>query len=78
MGKPKEIGLFESKARLSELVQRVLAGERFYITRRGKRVAELRPVSEERQPLARGCARNPGYYMAPDFDAPLDDLREYM
>ena len=78
MGKPKEIGLFESKARLSELVQRVLGGERFYITRRGKRVAELRAVSEERRPLTRGCARNPGYEMAADFNAPLDDLRDYM
>ena len=69
--------MFESKTRLSELVQRVLQGERFYITRRGKRVAELRPVAEERKPLSRGCARNAGYRMAEDFDQPLDDLRDY-
>lgn len=78
MAAPKEIGMFESKTRFSELVQRVLAGERFYITRRGKRVAELRPVAEEKRPLTRGCARNPGYRMAEDFDQPLEDLRDYM
>lgn len=69
--------MFESKTRFSELVQRVLAGERFFITRRGKRVAELRPVAEEKQPLRRGSARNPGYRMAEDFDQPLEELREY-
>ena len=70
--------MFESKMKLSELVRRVLAGERFYITRRGKRVAALRPVEEEKKSLTRGCAQNPGYAMAEDFDAPLEDLKDYM
>jgi antitoxin (DNA-binding transcriptional repressor) of toxin-antitoxin stability system len=78
MTEPKEIGIFESKMKLSELVRRVLAGESFYITRRGQRVAELRPVTKERIPLVRGCAKNPGYVMAEDFDEPLEDLKEYM
>ena len=73
-----EIGVFESKTTFSELIQRVMTGERFYITRRGKRVAELGPVRDERKPLTRGAAKNPGYRMSDDFDAPLDDLREYM
>ncbi len=64
--------------KLSELVRRVLAGERFYITRRGKRVAELCPVEEAKKPLVRGCAQNPGYRMAEDFDDPLEDSEEYM
>ena len=78
MSEPKEIGIFDSKMRLSELVQRVLGGERFYITRRGKRVAELRPIPEERKPLVRGCAKNPEYMMSDDFDTPLEDMRDYM
>ena len=36
-----EVALFEAKNRLSELVDRVLAGERIVITRRGKAVAQL-------------------------------------
>ena len=78
MALPEEIGLFESKTRLSELVQRVLNGERFYITRRGQPVAELRPIPGPKKPLSRGCARNPDYFMAVDFDQPLDDLQDYM
>ena len=76
--KSVDIGIFEAKTHLSEIIQRVIAGEHFYITRRGKRVAELRPPTSERRPLERGCAKNADYQMAPDFDAPLDDLGEYM
>ena len=75
--KPMEIGIFETKTHLSDIIQRVLEGEHFYITRRGKRVAELRPVTQEQLPLEHGCARNDDYYMAPDFDDPLEEMKEY-
>ena len=78
MPKVTEVGVFETKTRLSQLLQRVMAGERFVITRRGQRVAELRPVEGEKPALRRGCARNDGYHMDPDFDAPLEDMGEYM
>ena len=38
-----EIGAFEAKTRLSQLLQRVEAGERFVITRHSRPVAELVP-----------------------------------
>ena len=78
MNEITQIGIFEAKTHLSELVQRVGAGERFYITKRGKRVAELRAIEPERVPLRRGAARNDAYAMAPDFDAPLEDFEGYM
>ena len=40
------IALFEAKNRLSELVDRVQAGEHFEITRRGKVVASLTTAQE--------------------------------
>ena len=40
-----EIGAYEAKTKLPELLRRVEAGERFTITHRGHPVAELRPVS---------------------------------
>ncbi|MGQ0566057.1 MAG: type II toxin-antitoxin system Phd/YefM family antitoxin [Gemmobacter sp.] len=43
----REIGAFEAKTHLSERLAAVEAGEVFTITRRGKPVAELRPVSVE-------------------------------
>lgn len=37
----QQIALYDAKNRLSELIDRVLAGEEFNITRRGKVVARL-------------------------------------
>jgi prevent-host-death family protein len=39
-----EIGAYEAKTHLPELLKRVERGERFVITRHGRAVAELRPV----------------------------------
>jgi antitoxin (DNA-binding transcriptional repressor) of toxin-antitoxin stability system len=74
----REIGVFETKTRLSEILQEVERGVRFIITRRHHAIAELRPLEEEKRPLERGCAANPGYRISPDFDEPLEDLRAYM
>ena len=40
-----EIGAYEAKTRLAELLKRVESGERITITRHGRPVAELVPVS---------------------------------
>jgi prevent-host-death family protein len=45
------ISLAEAKARLSELVARVAAGETICITRRGKPVAQITPVQKPRKPI---------------------------
>lgn len=47
-----EIGLFEAKTRLSELVRQVKTGESFIITQRGVPVAKLTPIphKERRDP----------------------------
>lgn len=43
----EEIGAFEAKTHLSRLLDRVAAGERLTITRRGRPVAMLVPVQDE-------------------------------
>lgn len=70
----KTIGLFEAKTKLSALVQSVKLGESFVITVRNSPVAELRPITPERLPLTVGCGLRPGYRMADDFNAELDDF----
>lgn len=51
-----EIALFEAKNRLSELIDRVQAGEEFIITRRGKVVARLaRPEADDERRQALGA-----------------------
>jgi prevent-host-death family protein len=48
----KTIGAFEAKTHLSQLLERVVRGERFTITRHGVPVAVLGPVAvPERQPV---------------------------
>jgi prevent-host-death family protein len=46
------IGIFEAKTRLSEIVRRVEAGERFTITVRGRPVAEVVPPTPERPKMS--------------------------
>ena len=43
-----EIGAFEAKTKLSELLRKVEQGERFTITVRGRAVANLAPVTPDR------------------------------
>ncbi len=44
-----EIGAYEAKTRFSEILRRVEKGERFVITRHGRPVAVLEPVSPARR-----------------------------
>jgi antitoxin (DNA-binding transcriptional repressor) of toxin-antitoxin stability system len=70
----------EAQAKLPELIQQLIAGGDLVITDNQQPVARLsasRPTSLQapRQP---GTLRGTILYMAPDFDAPLEDFKEYM
>lgn len=73
-----EIGAFEAKTKLSSLLMQVEKGKSFYITKHGRRVAEVRPVAAKRPRAKFGSGKGTILYMAPDFDAPLDCFKEYM
>ena len=48
-----EVGVYEAKTHLPELLKRVGQGERFIITRHGRPIAELRPiVAQPREEIA--------------------------
>jgi len=51
----EKVGIYDAKARLSEIVERVQAGTEVVITRRGKAVARIVPV-KERSTDKRGTA----------------------
>ncbi len=70
----KHINLYEAKARLSELLDRVEAGETIVICRRNKPVAELKPVppSGVAEPRPIGLAKGDGH-VPPSFFEPLDE-----
>ena len=71
-----EIGAFEAKTRLSELLEQVSKGRVFRITRRGKPVAELRPISPSGKRPTFGSDRG-RVVMSRDFEAPLPDFDPY-
>jgi len=72
----KDIGVFEAKTRLSELLEQVERGQVFRITRRGRPVAELRPVAAPVSRLHFGVDRD-RIRVGDDFDAPLPEFKEY-
>lgn len=71
------VGAFEAKTHLSRLLDEVEAGKRVIISRHGKPVAELSAPPPKKRPKF-GCAKGPGFYMAPDFDEPLECFKDYM
>jgi antitoxin (DNA-binding transcriptional repressor) of toxin-antitoxin stability system len=70
--------IHEVQAKLAEVIHGLAPGEQLTITEHDQPVARL--VSLPSQPGHRrlGTMQGSVTYMAPAFDAPLDDFREYM
>lgn len=72
----------EAQSNLADIIQRLLPGEEFTITSLGQPVAQVRKTVEPLQPGSWPCKSGsyakPEFWMSPDFDAPLEDFREYM
>jgi prevent-host-death family protein len=51
------IGIYEAKNKLSELLERVEAGEIITLTRHGKQVALLTPVTQDKPSARQAIAR---------------------
>jgi antitoxin (DNA-binding transcriptional repressor) of toxin-antitoxin stability system len=75
------ISVAEAQAKLPELIHQLAPGEEVILTENEEPVAKL--VSEQPRPKA-GVRPPPGLgkgmiaFIAPDFDAPLEDMKEYM
>jgi antitoxin (DNA-binding transcriptional repressor) of toxin-antitoxin stability system len=73
------ITLEEAQAKLKELVHQLAPGSEIIITENQQTIAVLR--SECEQTVKRpppGLCKGSILYMAPDFDEPLDEMKEYM
>jgi len=69
----------EAQAKLSELIHNLRPGDEVVITENDQPVARLVAAAQRQQsPRRPGTLRGTVQYMAPDFDAPLDDFKEYM
>lgn len=72
------VELAQAEAQLARLIQKVDAGAEVVITRDGEPVARLVPAV-----VRTGIERVPGsakglFTVPDDFDAPVEDFREYM
>ncbi len=69
------INLADAKAHLSELVDRVEAGDSIDITRRGKPVARLTAVAQPRKPIDAALLRSLTAAMPPQSQSASDLVR---
>ena len=68
----------EIQAKLAEVIHGLAPGEQLASTEHDQPVARLVSLSLPAGHRKLGTMRGSVTYMAPDFDAPLDDFREYM
>jgi antitoxin (DNA-binding transcriptional repressor) of toxin-antitoxin stability system len=69
----------EAQAKLKELIANLAPGEEVTLTANQQPVAKLiATAAPPRQPRRAGTLRGTVLYMAPDFNAPLEDFKEYM
>jgi antitoxin (DNA-binding transcriptional repressor) of toxin-antitoxin stability system len=73
------VTLEEAQAHLPELIDQLQPGSEIIITRNDQPVAKLTSQTRSiRRPRTPGTLRGTVLYMAPDFNAPLDEFKEYM
>jgi antitoxin (DNA-binding transcriptional repressor) of toxin-antitoxin stability system len=69
----------QAQATLPELIGGLTPGQEIIITRGDTPVARIVPEPTEPPKERRlGTLKGTVLYMAPDFDAPLDDFKDYM
>lgn len=67
----------EAQAKLLDLIHALQSNEEVVITENDQPIARLVAITS--QPVRKlGTLRGTVLYMAPDFDAPLEDFKEYM
>jgi antitoxin (DNA-binding transcriptional repressor) of toxin-antitoxin stability system len=72
------VNLDDAKTHLSELISGLNPGEQMVIVRNGEPLATLTRNHPGQWPCRAGSAKHTKHWMAPDFDAPLEDFQEYM
>lgn len=74
----RTLSLAEAQPKLSEIVGAMAPGEELVLTTDGRPVAVVTRPTLASWPSEPGTAKDRSFWMAPDFDAPLDDFEEYM
>jgi len=72
------VTVHQAKTHLSRLIERVLAGEDVVVVRGREPVIALKPLRPPKTGRRLGGLPDLVKHMAPDFDAPLPDFKEYL
>ena len=67
----------EAQAHLPELIQQLQPGEEITLTDHGQPVAQVKKAERTLWPCKAGSYRKAEFWIAPDFNAPLQDFKEY-
>ncbi len=73
-----QVTIHEAKTHLSRLIQQALDGEEIIIAKGKRPLVKLVVLPEARPQRRIGHAKEVVLHMADDFDAPLDEFKEYM
>ena len=71
------VNLDHLQSHLTEIISGLSPGEQLVIVDNGEPVATLTRHHRGQWPCKAGSAKTTKHWMAPDFDAPLEDFREY-
>jgi antitoxin (DNA-binding transcriptional repressor) of toxin-antitoxin stability system len=72
------ITIEEAQTKLRDLIHNLLHGEELVITENDAPIARLIRSPRTLWPCQPGSAKDKRHWMAEDFDAPLEDFKEYM
>ena len=72
------VNLDDAEAHLRDILAGLHPGDRLVIVQDGAEVATLTKSGPSQWPCQAGSARDTTHWMAPDFDAPLEEFREHM
>ena len=72
------VTLQEAQAHLPELLEKLPPGGEMTIMDHGQPLAQVKKVERTSWPCKAGSYRKTEFRMAPDFDAPLEEFKEYM
>jgi antitoxin (DNA-binding transcriptional repressor) of toxin-antitoxin stability system len=75
---PRALPLAAAQSILAELVAGMVPGEELVLTSEGEPVAIVTRIPRKSWPSEPGTARDRSFWMAPEFDAPLEDFAGYM
>jgi antitoxin (DNA-binding transcriptional repressor) of toxin-antitoxin stability system len=73
-----QVNIHEAKTNLSKLIQEAIEGKEVIIAKDNQPLVRLEVLPETRPQRRIGQAKDLVLYLADDFDAPLDDFKEYM